>query len=104
MQIRIQLFTTMRIRIRILLLIKVMGICDHWSIDTSGLHFEPPGLHCDRPRLGFEHLKLLNYDYNDSAFHSFADPDTDPAAKNNADLARIRTNSQDDTYAWLRAR
>jgi hypothetical protein len=28
----------------------VMGICDHWSIDPSGLHFEPPVLHRERPR------------------------------------------------------
>jgi hypothetical protein len=28
-------------RVRILLLIKVMRICDHWSKDPSGLHFEP---------------------------------------------------------------
>jgi hypothetical protein len=43
--IRIQLFNLMRIRI--LLLIKVMGICDHWSVDPTGLNFDPPGLHCE---------------------------------------------------------
>ncbi len=26
------------------------------------LHFEPPGFHCERPRLYFEPLKLLNFD------------------------------------------
>jgi hypothetical protein len=33
-------FTLMRIRI--LLRIKVMTVCDHWSVDPPGLHFEPP--------------------------------------------------------------
>ncbi len=42
----IQLFTLMRIR---MLLIKVTGICDHWSRDPPGLYFKPPGLHCERP-------------------------------------------------------
>jgi hypothetical protein len=30
-------------------------ICDHWSIDPQGqgIHYEPPGLHCERPRLFF---------------------------------------------------
>ncbi len=45
--IRIQRFTL----IRILLLIKVMEICNKFSIDPQGLHFEPPSLHCERPRL-----------------------------------------------------
>ncbi len=40
MRIRIQLFTWMRIRI--LLLIKVMGIWDHWSIDPPRLPSRPP--------------------------------------------------------------
>jgi hypothetical protein len=81
MRIRIQLFTLMQIRIQ--LLFRIMGICDHWSVDPPGLHFEPSGLHCERPRLYFE---PLNFDFNadpDPAFHSFADPD--PATKNNAD-------------------
>jgi len=40
--------TLMRIRLRIwiLLLIKVIRICDHWSTDSQGFHFEPPRLHC----------------------------------------------------------
>jgi hypothetical protein len=24
---------------------KMMGICEHWSIDTPGFHFEPTGHH-----------------------------------------------------------
>ncbi len=37
------------------------------------------GLHCERPRLYFEPLKLLNFDFN-------SDPaDPDPASKNNVD-------------------
>ncbi len=43
---RIQLFTSMLIRI----LIKVMRICDHWPTDPPGLHFGPPGLYCERLR------------------------------------------------------
>jgi hypothetical protein len=49
-RIRIQLFTSMRILIRILLLIKVMEISDRWSID-------PPGLHCEAPVLYWERLR-----------------------------------------------
>jgi hypothetical protein len=45
-RIRIQVFTLMRI----LLLIKVMEICDHWSVNPTGLHFDPPVLHCERLR------------------------------------------------------
>jgi hypothetical protein len=42
MRIRIQLFTSMRIRI--LLLIKVMEICDHWSQDLMRIRIQlfPP--------------------------------------------------------------
>jgi hypothetical protein len=35
-------------RIRIQLLIKVMGIYDHRSTDPPGLHFEPPYVNCER--------------------------------------------------------
>ncbi len=38
-----QLFTLLPIRIQ--LLFKVMGICDYWSRELPGLHFESPGLH-----------------------------------------------------------
>jgi hypothetical protein len=75
-RIRIQHFTVIWIRIQ--LLFEVMGICDHWSIDPQGLQFEPPGLHCERLRLYFEPLKILNFDCNadpDPAFYSNADPD-----------------------------
>ncbi len=40
----------MRFRIRILLLLKVMKISDHWSTDPPRLNFEPPRLYCERPR------------------------------------------------------
>jgi hypothetical protein len=49
----------MRIRIRVLLSIKVMEICDHWTTDPPG----PPY---------FKLLKLLNIDIK-------ADPDPYPA-------------------------
>ncbi len=48
MRVRMQLFTIMPIRI--LILIKVMGICEQWSLDPPGLHFEPPDPHYERPR------------------------------------------------------
>ncbi len=78
MRIRIQLFTL--IRIRILVIIKVMGICDNWAIDPPGLHCAPMSLHCE----------FLNFDLiadPDTALHSNADTDPDPdtASKNNAD-------------------
>ncbi len=50
-RIRFQLFTLLRMQIRILLLFKVTGICDHWLIDPIGPHFEPPGFHCERSLL-----------------------------------------------------
>jgi hypothetical protein len=77
MQIRIQLFTSMLIRI--LLLIYVMRICDQWPTGPPGLHFECPQLH-------FESRKFLNFDFYadpDPAFRSNTDPD--PASKNNGD-------------------
>ncbi len=88
MQIRIQLFTL--IRTWILLVIKVMRICDHWSAEPPRLDLEPSHLDYERPRPSkapFEPLQLLNFEFNadlnlDQAFHSNADPD--PASKNNA--------------------
>jgi hypothetical protein len=50
-RIRIQIVTSMQIRI--LLLKKVIGICDHCSIHPQGLPFDPPGLHFDPPGLHF---------------------------------------------------
>jgi hypothetical protein len=52
--------------------------CDHWSMEPPGFHFEPPGFHCERLRLYFSPVKLLNFDFNAnpySAFHFYADPD-----------------------------
>ncbi len=60
-RIRIPLFTLTQIQIRlfplfgirILLLIKVTRFCDHWPLvtDILRLHFEPPRLRCELPRL-----------------------------------------------------
>jgi hypothetical protein len=54
-------------RIRILLLIKVMQICNHWSLDPQGsilsIHASIVSVH-GSPRLHFEPLKLLNFDVN----------------------------------------
>ncbi len=81
LRIPIQLFISMRIRI--LLLIKVMRICDHWPTDPPSsilsvngplwLHIEPQNL------LIFFYL---NADPG-PAFHSTPDPDS--ASINNAD-------------------
>jgi hypothetical protein len=68
----------MRIWIRILLLIKVMKICDHWSTDSPRLHFEPP--------------QVLNFDLDadpDPAFDFNVDPDPDTAFHSNAYGIRI---------------
>jgi hypothetical protein len=58
------LITLMQIRIQFLF--KVMGICEHWSIDPPGLHFNFlaslasfVSVH-GHPRLYFEPLNLLN--------------------------------------------
>jgi hypothetical protein len=65
--VRIKLFTLIRIQIRILLLIKGMRICEHWSTEPRRLHL---GLQDSivsvhgSPRLHFEPLKLLNFDFN----------------------------------------
>jgi hypothetical protein len=63
-------------RIRILLLIKVMRICDQWRAICSIVQ-----------AFHFEHLKLLKFDFNadpDPGFHSYADPD--PGFHSNTDL------------------
>ncbi len=79
MGIRNRLFPSMLIRI--LLLIKVMRICDHWPTHPLGFHCKPPRLHFELPRpftALFWASKLLNFAFNadpDPAFHSYADPD-----------------------------
>ncbi len=58
-------------RIRTLLLIKVIGICDLCSINSPELYFEVIGLRVSAhgpPRLYFESLQLPNFDFT-------ADPD-----------------------------
>ncbi len=78
MRIQIRIFTLMRIHVRILLLIKVMRICDYWSTLRT-LHGSvkrvhgPPGLHGSI----LSHL--------DHVFHSNADPDPDLDSQNNAE-------------------
>jgi len=82
MRIRIQLFTSMRIRI--LLLIKVANLRPLWyCTDPPELRFEPLLLHCGRPGLHFKSLKLQKILFLDLAFHTKADQDL--ASKNNAD-------------------
>ncbi len=48
-RIRIPYFTSVQSQILILLLIKVMRICDHWFTDSLRLHFEHQGFHYERP-------------------------------------------------------
>jgi hypothetical protein len=80
----------MRIRLRILLFIKVIKICDHWSTEPPEgsvvtLHASIVSVH-GPPRLHFEPLKRLNFDFDadpDPDFHSNVEPD--PASQNNAD-------------------
>jgi hypothetical protein len=57
-----------------MLLIKVMRLCFHWSVEFPRLHFEPPRIHFSLhaaivdvhgpPWLSFEPLKLQNIDFN----------------------------------------
>jgi hypothetical protein len=65
MPIRIQFFDLMQIWI--LLLIKLMGICDYWSVDPPGPHLSLQAsivsIH-GTPRLCFKHLNLLYFDFN----------------------------------------
>ncbi len=70
----------MQIRIRILLLIKVMPICDHWPSIPPELDLSPPRLHCERPwpsMASFLAAEALNFDF---------DAGPDPAYLPNADL------------------
>jgi hypothetical protein len=92
LRIRIQRFILMRtrvrlstsVRIRILLLIKVMEICDNWSINLLWLHLVrlQASIVSATAHRGsifelLKLLKLLKFDWHadpDSAFHSNADP------------------------------
>jgi hypothetical protein len=80
---------------RIRILIKVMRI-----IDPPGLYFKPPSPYCERPRLHFEPLKLLNFDFNPApAFRPNADPD--PASKINSDPdTAFKMNADPDSKSW----
>jgi len=52
-------------------------------------------LHCQRPRLHFDTLKLLNFDFN-------ADPDLDPAFPSNADPdPASKINAEPDLQPWI---
>ncbi len=56
-----------------------------YTVNNSGLHFDPPRLRCERPMLSTSHVlffKAPNFNFNsysDPAFHFSMDPD--PAAK-----------------------
>jgi hypothetical protein len=59
MWIRIQFFSLMLIWIWILLLIRVIGICDHWSTDPLWLRFF--SLHASIVSVHGSILSLLNF-------------------------------------------
>ncbi len=83
MRFRNRLFILLRIQMRMLLLIKVMQICDYWSTGPPGLHCKPPRLHFERPQRSnslFTASKVLFY------FNADSDPDPDPAVHAKADL------------------
>ncbi len=81
----------MRIRIRILLIIKVMRICDKWSREPPRLHSDPP-----RPQwLHFESLQLLIF-YSDANPDTTFDFDPDPA------FHVIRIQIQLSKMMWIR--
>ncbi len=73
MGIRIQLLTSMWIWI----LVIVMGIFDHWSIDPPGLHCLPP-----LPSAILISVEPRNFDFSvdpeTAAFHSNADLESQP--------------------------
>jgi hypothetical protein len=70
------------------------------TADLPGLHFEPPRLYCERPRLYFLPLKLLNFDFNadpDPALMRIR-PDPDPQLRTTTkdevvNLAHVRNSS-----------
>jgi hypothetical protein len=74
-------------RIRILLLIIVMQICDHWSTDPPRPHSKSLSVHYERSRTSLAPIwafKAPNFYFNadpDPAFHSNADPDPQSASK-----------------------
>jgi hypothetical protein len=76
-------FHFLRIQIRLLLLIKVMEICDHslWTLQGSIFSFQASIVSVyGPPQLYLEPLKLLNFAFNaetDPAFHSNADLNPD---------------------------
>ncbi len=81
MRIVIPLFASMRIRI--LLLIKMMGNLRLLFGRPSGLFWAPRPQLCERPRLYCEPLKLRNFYFNADPDQAFFNPD--PASKNNED-------------------
>jgi hypothetical protein len=64
-------------------MIKLLRICDHWSTDPPGLHFERTAL--QGSILASKAPEFLFNADPDPAFHFNADPDPGPASKNNTD-------------------
>ncbi len=110
MRIRKRLFTLIRTRIRILLLIKVMRMCHLRSTEPRWQNFEPLLLNCKRPppfkppRLRSEPPQLLNFDSDmdpDQAFHSGADPDYQNQCFGSVTFRYGSGCGSPDPYLWL---
>jgi hypothetical protein len=109
MRIRIQLFTSVRNRIRIRILLSSKSVrpsrlhfeppglhCEPSRLyfepplhcERSGLYYETPGLHCECPRLYCKPLNLMKFYFTavlDRAFPAFrSNADPDPASKKDA--------------------
>jgi len=100
-RIRIQFFTFMRIRIK--LLFKVMGFCNLCSKDSPGLHFEPPGLHFETSGLHCERSwpSTALFFLDSKASDLNADPDPDPAFHCNANPdSTSKFNADPDLQLW----
>jgi hypothetical protein len=92
------LYRRPRLRIRILFVIEMKQICDHWPTDTSKpiLSLHVPYCERSRPSIPVAHAeaqRIMNCQFNadpnpDPAFHSNVDPDREPTSKNNADPFR----------------
>ncbi len=98
-RIRIQLFTVMRIRIRLFTVLRSWSWWSKWyeSATTNkqtlqGASTHPLWASTALPRLHFEPLKLLNFDFNADpypTFHSNADPDPRPCLRKICNTQKI---------------
>ncbi len=76
----------------------VIQICNHWSTDHPGLHFERPSLHCERPQLHFEPLQLVNFDLNADPDSTFLSTNVKPDPYQLPKLMRTQIRNPDRRY------